>query len=90
MDESRAGGPQQGWAGPGLVESVWEVGEQVGWEPWYLRPQIGDDKDGGRQGGVGEAESLGLASWLGEGEPHKVGQEEREEKEEGCPSPPTF
>lgn len=34
--------------------------EQVNWWPWYLHPQIGVDKAGGRQ--------------EGEGEPHKGGQ----------------
>ena len=46
-------------ARPGEAQSV----QEVSWWPWgphSQREQVADDKDGGREGGTGEAESLGL------------------------------
>lgn len=66
MEEPRRGSP----AGRGQGLGRWRVSgrqrEQVNWWPWYLHPQIGVDKPGGRPGRRREASQRRPGWWWGE------------------------
>lgn len=63
MESPLVGGAPGRWgSGPGEAENVRRHGEQISWWPWCLhsqQEQTGDDKDGGRERGTEEVESLG-------------------------------